>query len=149
MSGIATRWVVWQEYPVTADDLDGDGVVSDETVERWVAAASQAYLGRCAVLHRTRDESGLALRVRTSALPKGALLGRPTGVAVTASASEVRPSSFTISVRVRPGGGDRELPVNATCVVLLEDEVTGEVQELGKAIRDELIALEHSAQQFN
>jgi acyl-CoA thioesterase FadM len=149
MSSIATRWVVRQEYPVTADDLDGDGVVSDQTVERWVTAAQQAYLDHCAVLRQTRDESGLALRVRVSSFPQGALLGRPTGVAVTASASEVRPSSFTISVRVRPGGGDREFPVNATCVVLLEDAVSGEVHELGKAVRDELIALEHSAQHFN
>src|SRR5262245_37265012 len=122
MSGIATRWVVWQEYPVTADDLDGDGTVSDEAMRRWVDAAGQAYLDHCVVLRQVWERSGLALRVRTNALPKGALLGRPTGVAVSASASEVRPSSFTISVRVRPGGGDRELPLNATCVVVLEDE---------------------------
>ena len=149
MSGIMTRWLVLQEHPVTEHELDADETISDEAVVRWVTAACAAYLEHCMVLRRVRDESGLVLRQRPGALPRGALLGRPTDVVVTASASEVRPSSFTISVRLRPGGGDRELPVNATCVIRLEDEVTGEVRELGDEIRDELIALEHSARQFN
>jgi len=37
----------------------------------------------------------------------------------------------------------------APIVIRLEDEVTGEVRELGEEIRDEVIAREHSAGQFN
>jgi len=148
MSGIMTRWPVLQAHAVTEHDLDAEGTISDDTVQRWVAAARLAYLDRCAVL-RAQEQSGLVLRHRPGALSRGALLGRPTDVVVTASATEVRPTSFTISVRLRPGGGDRELPVNATCVIDLEDELTGEARELGTEIRDELIALEHSAMHFN
>lgn len=144
-----TKWVVLQEHPVTAQELDAAGTVSDETVERWVTAARLAYLDHCTVLRQAQEDSGLVLRHRPGMLARGALLGRPTDVVVTASASEVRPNSFTISVRLRPGGGDRDIPVNATCVIRLEDNVTGEARELGDEIRDELIALEHSAMHYN
>lgn len=149
MSGIMTRWLVLQTHHVTDQELDADGTVSDETVERWVTAARLAYLDRCSLLRQVQEQSGLVLSYRPGTLPRGTLLGRPTDVVVTASASEVRPSSFTISVRLRPGGGDRDLPVNAACVVRLEDPATGEARELGKGIRGELIALEHSATHFN
>lgn len=132
-----TKWLVLQEYAVD------DGVVSDETVERWVDAARLAYLEHCSALPRER------LRHRTGTLPPGSALGRPASVLVTASASEVRPSSFTISVRLRPLGGERDFAMNAAVVIRLEDPATGEVQPLGDEVRDELIALEHSAQHFN
>jgi hypothetical protein len=61
---------------------------------------------------------------------------------VTATAAELRPTSFTISVRLRPIDGDQEVPRNAAWVVSLP-------AELGTDIRDELIALEHAAQHFN
>jgi acyl-CoA thioesterase FadM len=145
MGGILTKWLVLHEHPVTARELDADGTVSDETVARWVDAAVHAYLEHCDALR----QPGLVPRHRTTALPRGAMVGRPAEVAVTASASEVRPTSFTISVRLRAIGGDRDTAVNATCVVRLEDEATGEVRELGPQVRDELIALEHSARHFN
>jgi acyl-CoA thioesterase FadM len=141
--------VVLHEHPVTEQELDAEGVVSEEAVERWVTAARLAYLDHCTVLRRVQDQPGLALRHRPGTRPRGALRGRPTEVVVTASAGEVRPRSFTISVRLRPLGGDRDAPVNITFVIRLEDEVTGEARELGNEIRDELIALEHSATHFN
>jgi hypothetical protein len=148
MGGIATKWLVLQEHPVTVDKLVA-GTVPDELVEQWVDAARLAYLDHCQVLRQERDRSGLALRHRLAGMPRGAMLGRPETGVVTATASEVRPASFTISVRLRPIGGDRELPVNAACVMRLEEETTGEVRELGTAVRDELIALEHSARHYN
>jgi hypothetical protein len=136
VGGILSKWLVLHEYTV-------DGVVSDEAVERWVDAARVAYLDHCSALPREQ------LRHRTGALPPGSALGRPASVAVTASAAEVRPSSFTISVRLRPLDGDRDVPVNAAVVVRVEDPVTGEVRPLGDEVRDELIALEHSATHYN
>jgi hypothetical protein len=61
---------------------------------------------------------------------------------------EVRPSSFTVAVRLRPRGGDDGRPVGAACVVRLEDPATGEVSPLGDEIRDELVAIERSAPHF-
>lgn len=150
MSGMVSRWVVAQEHQVTESDRDEAGMVSDRALERWVTAARRAYLERCDTLHRISAESGLAVTEEPRRLPPpGAALGWATDVLVTASATEVHPQSFTITVRVRPGGGDRDVPVNVTCVVSLIDRADGTRRELGRQIRDELIALEHSAAHFN
>jgi acyl-CoA thioesterase FadM len=143
-----SRWPVLEEHPVTAGDLDAGGVVGDQSVARWVAAARSAYLDRCAALRR-RQGSGLELQVQTASLPPAAALGRAAAVVVTAGVREVWPSSFAIAVRLRPVGGDRDVAVNATCVMRLVDPATGEPRELGDEVRDELIALEHAAEHFN
>jgi acyl-CoA thioesterase FadM len=70
-------------------------------------------------------------------------------VAVSAGVREVWPSSFAIAVRLRPLDGDRDTPVNASCVMALVDPAGGEPRELGDEVRDELVALEHAAEHFN
>lgn len=45
-SGVITRWAVLDEHTVSDDDLDPQGRVSDDAVERWANAARSAYLGR-------------------------------------------------------------------------------------------------------
>ncbi|MCW6010935.1 hypothetical protein K1W54_41270 [Micromonospora sp. CPCC 205371] len=144
-----TKWAVLQEHQVGERDLDAAGAVSDDALARWVDAAREAYLDGCPTLLAAGREPGVALRHRTAALPSAALLGRPEDVVVTASVKEFRPASFTIAVRVRPGGGDREMPLNASCVIRLDDTATGEARELGNEIRDELIALEQGASYYN
>jgi hypothetical protein len=148
MSAIMTKWAVLQEHRVDAGDLDVDQTVSDRAVERWVAGVCQAYLDRCVVLRRARDDADLDLRQRRT-LPQGALLGRPASVVVSASATEVGPDSFTIAVRLRPVGGDRETVASATCVVRLQDRATASAVPVGEELRDELIAIERSAQHCN
>lgn len=143
MSGIASRWVVLREYPVDPADLDDGGHVSDQAVERWATAALDAYLDQCTRLPHA------AVRRQVRTMPKGALLGRPEGVLVSASAKEFRPASFTVGVRVRPGGGEVDAPVHAVWVVSVVDERTGDALELGDDVRDELIALEHAAPYVN
>jgi hypothetical protein len=140
---------VLQKQPVTGPDLGGDGLVVDAAVRRWVDGAGRAYLDQCLVLKRTQDQPGRALRCRAGALPRGVLLGRPDSVIVTASASEFRPTSITILVRLRPIGGDIDNALNATCTIVVENGVTGELCPLDDEIRDELIALEQSAQHVN
>ncbi|GDY29839.1 hypothetical protein [Gandjariella thermophila] len=127
--------------PVTEHDVNADGTVRDAAVALWVDAARQAYLDHCALLQRLRERSGLTLRHRTGTLPAGALLGRPTSVVISASTTEFRPRSFTISMRLRPRGGDQEVALNAASVIRLEDPTTGEVVELGPPAAFLLIAL--------
>jgi acyl-CoA thioesterase FadM len=148
-SAFVSRWPVLQEHRVTAGDLDPDGMVRDERVAQWVAAARSAYLRRCAALRRLREASGLELQDRVAPLPPGAALGRPAAVVVTAGVREVWPSSFAVAVRLRPVGGDRDTAVDVTCIVRLVDPATGEPRELGREVRDELIALEHAAEHYN
>ena len=148
MSGIMSRWPVLQNHRVTHEDLDDDGAIRDEVVESWIAAACSAYLDRCVVLREFLERSGLELR-RNTEPPSRRLLGRPTSVITTAGVTEVHPKAFSVAVRLRPVGGDREIPLNRTCGVRLEDPRTGEVPLLTDGIRDELIALAHAAEHFN
>ena len=144
-----TKWSVTQHHRIRPDDLRDDGRVSDAAVQRWIAIARSAYLAQCKVLETMRVRHGLKLRDRSTVQPGGAALAPASGVVVTASATEVLPSSFVISVRLRPVGGESDDPVNATCVIRLEDPTTGEAHEIGNDVRDELIALEHAARHFN
>jgi hypothetical protein len=149
MSGIMSRWPVLLEHRVTPGDFDHSGSIRDEVVERWIAGARSAYPDCCVLLKEVLQQQGLRLRHRTMGSPKGDRLGRPTSVVTSAGATEVHPEAFTISVRLRPFGGDRERPVNDVCTIQLEDPATGEIQPLTNEIRDELIALAHAARHFN
>jgi acyl-CoA thioesterase FadM len=148
MGGFISKWAVRQDQTVTEDDVGPDGSVRDDTLERWVAAACSAYLDRCPVLQATRAREGLELRQRTGDLPRGGRLGRPASVLVTARATELLPSSFRVAVRLRPLGEERDVAVDVTCEVWLEDPATGEVRDLDRAVRDELIEIEHAAQHY-
>ncbi|HTD49742.1 MAG TPA: hypothetical protein VK771_04035, partial [Acidimicrobiia bacterium] len=93
---------------------------------------------------------GLTVRKRTGGMPDGEFFGWPSTVVVTAGVTEFYPTSFTIAVRVRSyGRHDDDVVANVRCVVDLEDPATGEVCQLGDAVRDELIALEHAARHTN
>lgn len=147
--GFAMIWPVRRIHTVTAADLDAGGV-RDEALERWVTAACAEYLDRCSVLESLRAGSGLRLVQRSAQLPKGARLGSPETVVASCSAPEVRPSSFTLAVRLRPRGGDEAgRPVDTTCLVWLEDPATGEAAHLGNPVRDQLISIERSARHHN
>jgi acyl-CoA thioesterase FadM len=146
MGGILSKWLVLTEHPVTSADWTEEGVVSDDALQRWVEEARSAYLDHCKVLNGRTDG---ALRLRDASPVRAAHLGSAEMVIVSATVTEVRPTSFTLAVRARPVGGDREMPVSITCTARLEDEETGEIVELGREIRDELIALEHSATNYN
>lgn len=149
MSGFITKWAVRQDQAVGGDDLDAAGTVLDGVLERWVAAACSAYLERCPVLQGKRERDGLELRQRAHDLPAGSRLGRPERVVVTARATEFRPSSFVVAVRLRPLGGERDVAMDIWCEVRLEDPLTGEPRELDAAVRDELLSIEHAARHYN
>jgi hypothetical protein len=146
MSGLMTRWSIGLDRSVGPDDLDPDGFVTAEVLGGWLAQAVEAYLAQCSMLHDRVAREGLNLVRRPGRQPRASLLGRPTEALVTASATEVRPTEFFVSVRVRPYGSDIDLPLNVTCRVSIEDARTGAPVELGTAVRDELIALEHAAE---
>lgn len=149
MSGMMTKWSIAQDRTVTDGDLGRDGYLTEDALARWIDGAIDAYLNQCVRVRQAAAEQGLVINQRLSRRPRTSLLGRPYEVLVTASATEVRPEEFVISVRLRPMGTDVDLPVNVTCRISLEHPRTGEPIELGTAIRDELINLEHNAQYFS
>jgi hypothetical protein len=150
MSSISTRWSVSADVPVAPDDVATDGRVTGAAVARWVAAARSTYLEQCTVLEAARAEGDLDLDFDVEVRPPAAQLHRSPSVVVSASATEVFPTSFVISVRIRPLGSEHDdRPINVSCAVRLRDPATGAVHPIDDAIRDELIALEHAARHFN
>jgi acyl-CoA thioesterase FadM len=142
-----TQWSIGLDRTVTDADRDEDGYVKAEVLGRWLTEAVDAYLAQCHELHRqVEGAEGYSLVRRPSRQPRSSLLGRPAEVLVTASATEIKPTEFYITVRVRPFGGDEDLPINVTCRVSIEDSVTGEPMELGSAVRDEIVAIEREAE---
>lgn len=139
-----TRWSVGLDYTITEADRDADGYVKAEVLGRWLTEAVDAYLAQCEQLRRRAE--GHTLMRRPGRQPRASLLGRPAEVLVTASATEIRPTEFFVSIRVRPFHGDEDLPLNVTCRVSIEDSQTGEPLELGQAVRDELVAIERDAE---
>jgi len=139
MSSFMTKWSVLQEHDVVPGDLDAEGFVTDRAITAWVESACSAYLGQSDRLHSARHDTDL---------PRGTRVERPEQVVVSATATEVHPSSFTIAVRLRPIGATADEALNAMCVVTLEDP-SGQVQPVDDGVRDELIALEHAARHYN
>ena len=148
VSGISTKWSVVQEQTASAEELDAHGAVLTEVIDRWIDDACRAYLAQCTVLDAMRARDALELECRHDAIAPGALAGGPTSVVVSATATEVWPDAFAISVRIRPLDGASEQPLNVVCEIRLRDE-TGTPVALGNGVRDELIALEHAASHYN
>ena len=74
--------------------------------------------------------------------------GEPESVVASAGANEFRPTSFTVAIRVRSGGGSDDRVVNLRAEVAVVTEA-GDETVLGDDVRDQLIALEHSARHTN
>jgi hypothetical protein len=144
---ISTRWVVSEEHRVTPADRTDDGAISPAAIAAWTTAACRTYLDGCPALEATRAGAGLELVVAPS--PTSGPLPTAPQVVVTASATEVLPRAFVLATRLRTFGGDDDQVVNATHEVTLVDPSSGEAQEIGRDVRDELIAHEHAARHFN
>jgi hypothetical protein len=149
MSGIHTQWSVRDDHRVEPDDLDPDGRVGHRAADRWATQALVTYLEQCETLDRARTSAGLDLTRRRASGPEVMGLAPAPIVLVTATATEVFPTSFVVAVRVRPVGGDDDHPLDLSYSIQLEDPTTGDAQPLGTEVRDELIALALSARHYN
>ena len=149
MSGVVSKWVVLESHAVAPGDLDAEGVLRDDVVARWVDNARRAYLDCCSTLRDTAERDGLDIHCEIAEFPTGAQFGAPETVNVSAGATEVWPDSFRIAFRIRSFGSAGDVAFNTSCTVSLEDSTTGERAAIGDDVRDELIALAHTARHFN
>lgn len=149
MGTIHTTWSVRLDLPVGAGDLASDGSIGDDAVWGWVDRAVHAYLEQCRILQATRARDRLEVRVDAAPPERPARLAAAPHVLVTATATEVFPTSFVVAVRVRPVGGGDDHPLDVSRSVELLDPETAQPRELGVEIRDELIALAHAARHYN
>jgi len=148
LSGFVSRWVIAQHHDIAATDLDAAGVVRAEVLERWVADACAAYLDECTVLCDAASATGHTIRLSVAPIPEAALPGGPQSVVASAGANEFRPTSFTVAIRVRSGGGSDDRVVNLRAEVALVTDA-GDETVLDDDVRDQLIALEHAARHTN
>ena len=138
LPAILSRWPVLVALPVTPSDQDADGRLTDAAVERLFAEARTVYFDRCA----TVDPS--ALELRNSKVDLSHATVTADEVTVSVGVVEVFPDHFTMLARLRPvapADGDG-LAATASCSLSPGGEVPN-------AMRDEFIALAHSAAHFH
>ena len=131
-SDIVSRWPVRISVPITEGDLDADGRLTNDAVERCFAAGRAVYFEGCSTIDV--DE----LHIRGSAVVTGTPLRGSDAVTISVNVIEVFPDRFTMAARLRPA--DREgVAADARCSLAL---AAGEVST---ATRDEFIARAHAA----
>ena len=145
-----TRWGV--VFAMEAEPASAGDVRSLITTGDVFACAQRAYLNRCAVLRAFLDAEAAEIRVVSGppgspgdAEPSfaGTLDANETLVGV--SVVEVRPSSFDMTVKIRPKGEGEHKPVNLRRTLALERTATGERLPVPREVRDELIAIQLAA----
>ena len=132
MSSIVSRWPVLVTSSIAGDDLDAGGHLVQATVRRLGDAVVVALVDASPLLAAAEHTFA-----PTSAQLNGSFSG-PGPVTVSAGPSEIYPSSFTVNLRIRPADGS-----GATVDAVWMVDVPGGV---ARALRDELIALNHAAE---
>jgi acyl-CoA thioesterase FadM len=119
--------------------------------ERGTSAASvfaegrRAYLDRCprlASFLRAEDAELRPAAEHVDGIDDAAWTG---GIRIGVSVVEVRPSSFTMALRVRPHGDDGDPPANGRCTLVIERRASGERVPIPREVRDEFVAIQLGA----
>jgi acyl-CoA thioesterase FadM len=140
---------------MAADVLTTWGVVLDLDPagggERGTSAASvfaegrRAYFDRCprlASFLRAEDAELRPAAEHVDGIDDAAWTG---GFRIGVSVVEVRPSSFTMALRIRRPGEGAGASANGRCTVVIERRVTGERIAIPPEVRDEFIAIQLGA----
>ena len=143
-----SKWAVRREFEIVPGDVQADGTIDVAAIRRWITGAADAYLEHCEEIARLASTTGARLQQAISTGPGVRAVTGLASVTVSATAVEVHPDSFTIAVRIRQVGEGDAMPVAARCVVTLNG-ADGDPIALGDGVRDELIALERGARQYN
>lgn len=144
---ILGRWGAVLETAVSPADLRPDGRPTDETLQRWFDEARRTYVERCLALSETIRDGRIDLV--TSAFRNGppAPLRPGAAVRIGVSATELRPSSFDMALRIRILG-DGSVVADGRCTIALADASTGALLPVPAQVRRDLIALEQGASDF-
>ena len=113
MSGIATKWSVLQQQTAALDDLDANGAVRTEVIAGGSTTRAMRTSRSARSWMRCEARDDLELRCRPDELSVGRRCPAvPTSLVVTATATEIWPDAFAVSVRIRPLDGPSERPLN-------------------------------------
>jgi len=134
VSDIVSRWPVRMTLPIEREDRDADDRLTEAGVERLFAIAAETYFDLC--------ETVGAGRVATA--ERVTVVGVPVGgdhVTISVGVIEIYPDEFTMEARVRPAEGE-----GVAARAKYRYTVDGGV---GEPMRDEFIALAHTARYTN
>jgi hypothetical protein len=131
MSSIVSRWPIASRATLAHSDIDEDGRVTIEAVERIFAGVRDAYF-----LESPTVDGAAASAMLTSLRQSEPFDRVETPVTAAVGVTEIFPESFTMALRIRPHSGSGAVDARAT--VTIGEPVTD-------ALRDELIAREHAA----
>jgi hypothetical protein len=127
---VLSRWPVLLFLPVGADEVGGDGRLTEAACERLFAAGRAEYFALCSTIDAADVEV-----VTTSAAQRGVAVGGDE-VSVSVSVTELFPDRFEMAARIRPSAGEG-VAADLRCTV--------SAGEVTPAIRDDLIAVAHAA----
>jgi acyl-CoA thioesterase FadM len=108
------------------------------------AEGRQAYFERCPRLISFLRAEDAELRPTAEHVYDVDAAAVTGGIRIGVSVVEVRPTSFTMAVRIRPG--DRAgRPTNRRCTLVIQRRATGERLPIPGEVRDEFIAIQLGA----
>ena len=131
--------------------LDGDPAGGGE---RGASAASlfaegrRTYFDRCprlASFLRAEDAELRLAAEHVDGIDDGAWAG---GIRIGVSVVEVRPSSFTMALRIRRPGDGTGTPTNGRCTLVIERRATSERLPIPREVRDEFVAIQLGAREL-
>ena len=109
------------------------------------AEGRRAYFERCPRLIsflRAEDAELRPAAEHVDDIDAAAVTG---GIRIGVSVVEVRSTSFTMAVRIRPPGDRAGRPTNGRCTLLIQRRATGERLPIPGEVRDEFIAIQLGA----
>jgi acyl-CoA thioesterase FadM len=128
--------------------LDLDGIVDAErcmSAADWFADGRAAFFDRCPRLAAFLRSEGAQLRTSAEQIGPVDLVSRADGIRIGVSVVEVRPTSFTMAVRIRSTGADAAPPADGRCTIVIERRATGDRMPIPREVRDEFIAIQLAA----
>ena len=128
--------------------LDHEAIVDVErptSAGDWFAEDRGAFFDRCPRLAAFLSDEDAELRVTAEQVGPVDIASGAVGVRIGVSVVEVRPSSFTMALRVRPHGDDGDPPANGRYTLVIERRASGERVLIPREVRDEFVAIQLGA----
>jgi hypothetical protein len=135
---VLTTWGVALDIDPPAGSERGTSAAS------LFAEARRAYVDRCPRLASFLRAEDAELRPAAEHVDR--LDAEWTGgIRIGVSVVEVRPTSFTMAVRIRAVGEEAVPPANGRCTLVIERRASGERIPIPGEVRDEFIAIQLGA----
>lgn len=136
---VLTTWGVVLDLDPTAGSERGT------SADDVFAEGRRAYFDRCprlAALLRAEDAELRPAAEHLDRIDSPAWTG---AVRIGVSVVEIRPSSFTMALRIRRPGDGAGTSTNGRCTLVIERRATGERIPIPREVRDEFVAIQLGA----